>query len=67
MVLVLRDAGNETWAEALQPLTQSEAATDLIRQKFYFTGFAMDSPLVEQLSNLVNLGESRAALYFVIV
>ncbi len=67
MVLVLRDVGNETWADALQPLVQSEAATDLIRQKLFFTGFGMDSPLVEQLSNLVNLGETRAALYFVIV
>ena len=39
----------------------------MIAEGFIFSGFTVEQPPIEQLANLINLGGSQAALYFVVV
>ena len=65
--MVTRTSQNDSFIEALSSLTQADAAVDMIKERFIFAGFCMDHPPLEQLSNIINLGEASAALYLVVV
>ena len=67
LALVMKDASPESFREALTPLVSAEAAREMIIEKFIFTGFTTESPPIEQLASIINLGDSQAALYFVVV
>jgi len=39
----------------------------MIRESFILAGFTLETPPIEQLGNIINLGSAHAALYFVVV
>lgn len=63
----MKNSTPECFKEALTPLISADAAIEMIVEKFVFTGFTTESPPVEQLASIMNLGDSQAALYFVVV
>ena len=67
LTLVLQETTPECFRHALTAVVSTDAAIEMITEKFIFTGFSMRQLPVEQLSTLINLGTHRAALYFVVV
>ena len=70
MVLVMRDESEECSTQALTSLVQAESVREMIEARFIFAGFTLEHPPIEQLANLISLGQNatdHAALYFLVV
>ena len=68
MVLVMRDETEECATHALTSLVQAESVREMIEARFIFAGFTLEHPPIEQLANLISLGQqNHAALYFAVV
>ena len=68
MVMVMRDETEECATHALTSLIQAESVREMIEARFIFAGFTLEHPPIEQLANLISLGQqNHAALYFVVV
>ena len=69
MVLVVKDETEECATHALTSLVQAESVREMIEARFIFAGFTLEHPPIEQLANLISLGQTdnHAALYFVVV
>ena len=70
MVLVMRNETEECATQALTSLVQAESVREMIEARFIFAGFTLEHPPIEQLANLISLGQNptdHAALYFVVV
>lgn len=67
LALVTLNSFNETFRDAITPLVQADAVRDLIKNRFIFSGFSLSHPPLEQLAQIISLGNSQAALYFIVV
>ena len=45
----------------------ADAAIEMIVERFIFVGFTTEHPPLEQFANIIDLGESQAAFYFIVV
>ena len=63
----MQNNSRECFRHALTNLANADAAQEMIAEGFIFSGFTVEQPPIEQLANLINLGGSQAALYFVVV
>ena len=67
LVLVTRNQQDECFRQAITPISQAEAARDMINERFILSGFSLDSAPVEQLRQAISLGNAEATLYFAVV
>ena len=68
LALVLKEGTPDDFRAGLTSFTRTEAAVELIADKFIFTGFDMTEPPMPAFETLVQLSDTtRAVLYFAVV
>ena len=67
LLLVTKNNSRVCFKHALTGLASADAALEIIDDSFIFTGFTTEHPPLIQLASLINLGNSQAAFYFVVV
>ena len=67
LALVTRNSDDECFRLAFASFSQADAARDMIKDRFIFTGFSMDRLPIEQFGEIIHLGRAAAALYFIVV